>query len=66
VLAEGQTDVAGFCENPASDTTINDQGKLRIIDRYTNSIVAGERFDLDAEDVIEFCRKDESKWQTEK
>jgi hypothetical protein len=36
--------------------TIDDHGKFMIIDPYTNCIVAGEKFDLDAKDVIELCR----------
>ena len=34
--------------------TGNDFGKYRIVDAATNSIVAGEKYDLDLEDVSQF------------
>ena len=42
--------------------SLNNQGGYRIIDPYRNWIVAGERFDLDLDDVEEFlqsCEEEE-------
>ena len=46
--------------------TIDDQGKLMIIDPYTTSVVAGEKFNLDAQDAFVFCRQAELRWAAEK
>jgi hypothetical protein len=46
--------------------TIDDQGKLMIIDPYTTSVVAGEKFNLDARDAFVFCRQAELRWAAEK
>jgi hypothetical protein len=34
---------------------MDDYGEIALIDAYTTFLVAGFRFDLSAEDVIEFC-----------
>jgi hypothetical protein len=36
-----------------------------VINPDTNSVVAGEKYDFSAEDVIEFCRKTELRWKAE-
>jgi hypothetical protein len=38
--------------------SINNYGEFQIIDPYTNFIKAGEKFDLSAEEVIDYCRED--------
>lgn len=35
--------------------TVNNLGDYRLIDPMCNAVVAGERFDLTAEEVIEVC-----------
>jgi hypothetical protein len=35
--------------------TIDNQGGYRLVDGCSNFIVAGERYDLTAKEVIEFC-----------
>ena len=37
--------------------TIDNFGGFALIEPYTNTIVAGERFDLSADAVIAFCRE---------
>jgi hypothetical protein len=37
--------------------TIDNQGGFRVIDPLNNLILAGERYDLTAGDVIEFCHE---------
>jgi hypothetical protein len=37
--------------------SINDRGKFMLMDPCRNAIVAGERFDLEPEDVIALCNK---------
>jgi hypothetical protein len=36
--------------------TVDNFGDYMIVDPYTNSVVAGERFELTAEDAIDFCK----------
>ena len=36
--------------------TIDNFGGFRIIDPFTNNIESGEKFDLSAEDVIDYCK----------
>jgi hypothetical protein len=36
--------------------SVDNYGKFTLIDPYRNSILAGEKYDLDGEAVIEFCR----------
>lgn len=36
--------------------TIDNEGGFRITDPYTNFVVAGEKWDLSAHDVIEYCQ----------
>jgi hypothetical protein len=38
--------------------SVDNFGQFRLVDRYGNYVVAGERFDLSAEEVIEYCRED--------
>jgi hypothetical protein len=38
----------------------NNRGEFMLIDLFRNRIVAGERFDLTADDVIDFCREQSS------
>jgi hypothetical protein len=40
--------------------SIDNHGGFQIIDNYTNTVVAGGRFDWTAAEVIEYCRKTES------
>lgn len=35
--------------------TLDNFGGYRLVDPFHNAIVAGERFDLSPQDVIEFC-----------
>jgi len=35
--------------------TIDNAGQFRIVDLFHNRIVAGEQFDMSAEDVIDWC-----------
>jgi hypothetical protein len=37
--------------------TIDNHGRFMLIDAYRNAVVAGERFDLSAEEVIEYCKQ---------
>jgi hypothetical protein len=37
--------------------SIDNYGGFRIVDPYFNAVVAGERFDMSAEQVIEFCQQ---------
>jgi hypothetical protein len=37
--------------------SIDNHGGFQIVDPYRNAIVAGERFDMTAEEVIEFCQQ---------
>ena len=39
--------------------SIENYGMFMLIDPYRNWVVAGERFDLTAEDVIAYCDRDE-------
>jgi hypothetical protein len=43
------------CKSRWRRGTIDNFGGFQIIDPWRNTIVAGERFDLDAEDVVTFC-----------
>lgn len=36
--------------------SIDNRGEFRLLDPYNNRIVAGEKFDLTAEEVIEYCK----------
>ena len=36
--------------------TVDNRGGFQLLDPYSNRIVAGSRFDLTAEDVIQYCR----------
>ena len=36
--------------------SIDNRGGFRLLDPYNNRIVAGEKFDLTAEEVIEYCK----------
>jgi hypothetical protein len=36
--------------------SIDNYGGFRIVDPYRNAVVAGERFDMSAEEVIQFCQ----------
>lgn len=38
--------------------TADNFGGFMLVDGFTNTGVIGERFDLSAEDVIAYCRKD--------
>jgi hypothetical protein len=38
----------------------NDRGMFMLLDPDRNAVVAGERFDLSADDVIEFCAERQS------
>jgi hypothetical protein len=35
--------------------TVDNFGGFMLVDGFTNTIVLGERFDLDPDDVIEYC-----------
>jgi hypothetical protein len=37
--------------------TVDNRGAFMLIDPYRNAVVAGERFDLPAEIVVEFCKR---------
>jgi hypothetical protein len=37
--------------------SIDNHGEFQIIDAYQNLIVAGERFDMSAEEVITYCKE---------
>ena len=37
--------------------SIDNYGRFMLIDAYRNAVVAGERFDLSAEEVIEYCKQ---------
>jgi hypothetical protein len=37
--------------------SIDNYGGFRIVDPYLNAVVAGDRYSLSAEQVIEFCRQ---------
>ena len=37
--------------------TVDNRGELQLLDPYRNWIVAGERFDLSADDVVHFCQE---------
>lgn len=37
--------------------TIDNLGLFRLIDAFTNAIVAGERFDMTPQEVIEYCQQ---------
>ena len=37
--------------------SVDNCGGFRLVDPYTNTIQAGERYDLSAEAVIEYCRE---------
>jgi hypothetical protein len=37
--------------------TIDNHGGFMVVDPFNNLIVAGERYDLSARDVVEFCRE---------
>jgi hypothetical protein len=39
--------------------SIDNHGGFMLVDLYGNYLVAGDRFDLSAEGVIEYCRDDE-------
>jgi hypothetical protein len=36
--------------------SVDNYGKFQLVDVYCNRIEAGERFDMSAEDVLEYCR----------
>jgi hypothetical protein len=36
--------------------SVDNHGGFQLIDPYSNSVVAGVRFDMSAEDVIEWCK----------
>jgi hypothetical protein len=38
--------------------TVDNRGGFMIVDPYRNCIVVGEKFDLQAEEVIAFCNRD--------
>ena len=47
----------GFILNKSRirNTTLDDHGGYRIVNAYTNGVEAGERFDLDLDDVEKFA-----------
>ena len=36
--------------------TVDNHGEFMLVDAHTNNVVAGERFDMSAEEVIEYCK----------
>jgi len=36
--------------------SIDNRGEFQLIDPFANRIIAGEKFDLTAEEVIEYCK----------
>lgn len=43
------------CKSTWRKGTIDNQGGYRLLDRNNNFIVAGERYDLTADEVLKFC-----------
>jgi hypothetical protein len=37
--------------------TIDNLGGFQVVDPFINAIISGEKFDMTADDVIEFCRE---------
>jgi hypothetical protein len=35
--------------------SVNNLGGFRLVDAHTNNVVAGERYDMSAEEVINYC-----------
>jgi hypothetical protein len=56
-LARGAARQAGLVARKSRwrANTVDNHGGFRVVDLHNNLIVAGERYDLSANDVIEFC-----------